>query len=62
MCQTLNDAFDVFNGRKYQEKITTYNWDKRKKLLLDLLQAINETKDHSLESKSMGTLYFPIPV
>ena len=48
----------VLNGRKYQERITTYNWDKRMKILLDLLQAINETEDHSLESKSNGRPFF----
>lgn len=54
MCQTLNHAFDVLKGKKYQDRITTYNWDKRKKILLDLLQVINETGEHSLESKSNG--------
>ncbi|KZS09766.1 Cell division ftsj-like protein [Daphnia magna] len=52
MCQMLNDAFDVLNGRKYQDRITIYNWDK--KLLLVLLHTINETKEHSFESKSNG--------
>ncbi|XP_032795100.1 uncharacterized protein LOC116931611 [Daphnia magna] len=52
MCQMLNEAFDVLNRRKYQDRITIYNWDK--KLLLDLLHTINETKEHSFESKSNG--------
>jgi hypothetical protein len=54
MCQTLNHAFDVLKGRKYQDRINTYNQDKRKKILLDLLQAINETKEHSLQYRSNG--------
>lgn len=54
MCQVLNDAFDVLNGRQYRDRITLGNWEKDKKHLVDLLDAINETEEHSRASKFNG--------
>lgn len=50
MCLILNNAFDVLNGRHYKERIHTGNWKQQKKCLLDLLEAISETKAYSKAS------------
>lgn len=54
MCQILNDSFDVLNGRKYSDRITLGNWEKKKATLKDLLEAIDLTEAHSKESSSNG--------
>ena len=50
----LNDAFDVMNWRRWMERIHHGNWEEKKKHLADLIDAINETEAHSLESKYNG--------
>lgn len=54
LCLLLNDAFDVMNGRRWKERIHHGNWEEKKKHLTDLIDAINETEAHSLESKYNG--------
>lgn len=49
--QLLNNSFDTMNGRHFGERIWSGNWQRHKKNLTDLLNALNNTEIHSKISK-----------
>ena len=50
----LNHTFDALNGRQYKDRIWSGNWQQHKRVLLELLQAIDDSEAHLKAAKDSG--------